>query len=111
MNIRRQSIISSLVIYSGFAVGLLNTYIFTREGYFSKEEYGLVTIFIAIATMMSAVASLAMPSFIFKFHPYYNEHLPKKKNDMITWALLVSLAGFLLVMGAGLAMLSSERRG
>lgn len=104
MSIRRQSIISSLVIYSGFAVGLLNTYIFTREGYFSKEEYGLVTIFIAIASMMSAVAAMAMPSFIFKFHPYYNEHLPPKKNDMITWALLVSFIGFLLVMGAGLAM-------
>lgn len=104
MSIRRQSIISSLVIYSGFAVGLVNTYIFTRQGYFSEEEYGLVTIFIAIATMMSAVAAMAMPSFIFKFHPYYNDHLPPKKNDMVTWALLVSFIGFLLVMGAGIAM-------
>ncbi len=103
-SIRRQSIISSLVIYTGFAVGLLNTYIFTRQGNFTESEYGLTTIFIAIATMMSAVAALAMPSYIFKFHPYYNEHLPPRKNDMITWALLVSLAGFLLVMIAGWAL-------
>jgi O-antigen/teichoic acid export membrane protein len=104
MSIRRQSIISSFVIYTGFAVGLLNTYIFTKQGNFTEEEYGLVTIFIAIATMMSAIAALAMPSFIFKFHPYYNEHLPPKKNDMVTWALLVSFLGFILVMITGWAM-------
>jgi O-antigen/teichoic acid export membrane protein len=83
-SIRRQSIISSVVIYIGFAVGLLNTYIFTKEGRFTETEYGLITIFIAIATMMAAVAMMAMPSYIFKFHPYYEAHLPPRRNDMIT---------------------------
>jgi len=100
-SIRRQSIISSMVIYIGFAVGLLNTYFFTKQGTFTEAEYGLTTIFIAIATMMSAFATMAMPSYIFKFHPYYNDNLPPRKNDMITWALLVSLVGFILVMIAG----------
>ncbi|MBI3882851.1 MAG: hypothetical protein HY305_01140, partial [Sphingobacteriales bacterium] len=44
--IRRQSIISSVVVYFGFALGFLNTYLFAREGGFSKEEYGLTGIFI-----------------------------------------------------------------
>ena len=103
-SIRRQSIISSVVIYIGFAVGLLNTYFFTKEGTFTEAEYGLTTIFIAIATMMAAFAAMAMPSYIFKFHPYYNDNLPPEKNDMISWALLVSLIGFVLVMIAGWAM-------
>lgn len=103
-SIRRQSIISSLVIYIGFAVGLLNTYFFTREGTFLPAEYGLTTIFIAIATMMAAFATMAMPSYIFKFYPYYNDTLPPKKNDMITWALLISSVGFFLVVIAGLAV-------
>lgn len=103
-SIRRQSIISSVVIYIGFAVGLLNTYFFTREGTFTEAEYGLTTIFIAIATMMAAFAAMAMPSYIFKFHPYYNDNLPPEKNDMISWALIVSLIGFVLVMIAGWAM-------
>ncbi len=90
-----------MVIYIGFAVGLLNTYFFTKQGTFTEAEYGLTTIFIAIATMMSAFATMAMPSYIFKFHPYYNDNLPPRKNDMITWALLVSLIGFVLVMIAG----------
>ena len=67
-SIRRQSIISSIVIYIGFAVGLLNTYFFTREGTFTEAEYGLTTIFIAIATLMASFAALAMPAYIFKFH-------------------------------------------
>ena len=51
--------------------------------------------------MMAAFAALAMPSYIFKFHPYYNDNLPPEKNDMISWALMVSLIGFVLVMIAG----------
>lgn len=98
-NIRRQSIISSVVIYIGFAVGMINTYFFTRE--FEPEEYGLTSIFIAIATMMTAFATMAMPSYIHKFYPYYKDHLPRKRIDMMTWALLISTIGFILVMLAG----------
>jgi O-antigen/teichoic acid export membrane protein len=103
-NIRRQSIISSLIIYMGFAIGMLNTYFFTRQGNFTnftEAEYGLTTIFIAIASMMTSIASLGMPSFIYKFYHYYNDNLPPRRNDMITWSLLVSCFGFLLVMVTG----------
>ena len=103
-NIRRQSIISSGVIYFGFAIGLLNTYFFTKEGLFTEAQYGLTQMFIAIATMMMAIANLAMPSYIYKFHPYYKDHLPTRKNDMITWSLLVSTIGFVLVMIAGILL-------
>ena len=99
--IRRQSIISSAVIYFGFAVGMLNIYFFTKEGLFTEEEYGLTSIFIAISSLMSSFAMMAMPSFIFKFYHYYNDHLVPRKNDMITWALMMSSFGFLLVMVAG----------
>jgi O-antigen/teichoic acid export membrane protein len=99
--IRRQTIISSVVIYVGFAIGLLNIYFFTKEGLFTTTDYGLISIFMPIATLMMAFASMAMPSYVFKFYPYYNDNLPPRKNDMITWALMVSLAGFILVMIAG----------
>lgn len=102
-SIRRQSIISSAVIYFGFAIGLLNTFFFTKQGLFTEAQYGLTTLFIAIATMMMAFANLAMPSYIYKFYPYYNDYLPPRKNDMITWSLLVGTIGFILVMIAGIA--------
>ena len=101
-SIRRQSIISSLVIYTGFIIGLLNVYLFTKQGIFLDPQFGLYNAFIAIATMMMAFASLAMPSYIYKFYPYYKEHLPANKNDQVTWALLISTIGFILVIVAGI---------
>lgn len=99
--IRKQSLISSFVIYIGFAVGLLNTYFFTKQGLFTEDQYGLTSIFIAISAMMTAFASLGMPVYIFKFYPYYRDHLPTRRIDMLTWALLTSTVGFILVIVAG----------
>lgn len=100
--IRRQSIISSLVVYIGFALGFLNTYLFTKEGGFTKNEYGLTGIFIAIANLMFSVSNLGMTSYIYKFFPYYNDNLDKKRNDILSWALLISLVGFCFVVAGGL---------
>lgn len=100
--IRKQSLISSMVVYIGFALGFVNTYLFAREGGFSKEEYGLTGIFIAISSLMFSVANLGMTSYVNKFFPYYNDNLPKKKNDLLSWAVLVSLIGFSLVTIGGL---------
>jgi O-antigen/teichoic acid export membrane protein len=102
--IRKQSIISSVVIYIGFVIGLINTYFFTKQGLFEGAQYGLTAIFVAIAAMMAAFAALAMPSYILKYYPYYNDHLPSRKNDMITWALIVGIIGFILVIIAGLVL-------
>ncbi|HMO61713.1 MAG TPA: MATE family efflux transporter [Ferruginibacter sp.] len=100
--IRRQSIISSVMVYIGFALGFLNTYLFTKEGGFSQEEYGLVGIFVAVASLMFAVANFGMPSYIGKFFPYYKSNLQQAQNDMLTWAIVVAAFGFLLVMAGGI---------
>jgi O-antigen/teichoic acid export membrane protein len=103
--IRKQSIISSGIVYLGFAIGLLNTYFFTRQGgLFTEAQYGLTSIFIAIASMMTAFAGMAMPSYIFKFYPYYKDNLEPRRNDMLTWALLINLIGFILVIIAGIVL-------
>jgi O-antigen/teichoic acid export membrane protein len=101
-SIRRQSIISSIVIYIGFAIGLLNIYLFTKQGLFTDAQFGLYNAFIAIATTMMAFANFAMPAYIYKFFPYYNDHVPPKKNDMITWALVVSSIGYSIVIITGI---------
>jgi O-antigen/teichoic acid export membrane protein len=101
--IRQQSIISSGIVYFGFALGFINTYLFTREsGGFTPEQYGLTGLFIAIANIMFSFANLGMLSYIYKFYPYYNDNLPAKENDMMSWALLTSSIGFVFVTVAGL---------
>ena len=101
-SIRRQSIVSSVVIYIGFLIGLLNIYLFTKQGIFLDPQFGLYNAFIAIATMMMAFSNLAMPSYIYKFYPYYKEHLPDKKNDQISLALITGTIGFVFVIIAGI---------
>lgn len=101
-NIRRQSIISSVVIYFGFAIGLINTYFFAKEGLFTKEEYGLYGMFIAVSSVMASFANLATPTFIIKFYPYYNDNLQAKKNDILSLSLFISIAGFVIVLTGGI---------
>ncbi|MEO6289228.1 MAG: lipopolysaccharide biosynthesis protein [Ginsengibacter sp.] len=101
--IRRQSIISTIFVYSGFFIGFVNTFLFTRQGSpFTTSEYGLTSIFIAVGNLMFAFANLGMISTVYKFHPYYEDNLPKKKNDLLTWAFIVSLVGFCFVILAGI---------
>ncbi|MGH2649124.1 MAG: polysaccharide biosynthesis C-terminal domain-containing protein [Ginsengibacter sp.] len=101
--IRKQSIISTVFVYAGFFIGFINTYLFTREGSpFTTSQYGLTNIFIAVGNLMFAFANLGMISVVYKFYPYYNDNLTKKKNDLITWAFVVSLVGFCFVILAGI---------
>jgi O-antigen/teichoic acid export membrane protein len=99
--IRRQSIISSGIIYLGFALGFLNTYLFTRQGGFTQTQYGLTGIFMSIGSIMYSFANLGMQAYIYKFYPYYQDNLSRKNNDLITWALLAGIAGFSLVLMGG----------
>jgi len=102
--IRKQSIISTVFVYSGFLIGFINTYLFTRQGSpFTTSQYGLTSsIFIAVGNLMFVFANFGMISTVYKFYPYYNDNLPKKKNDLLTWALVVSLIGFFFVILAGI---------
>lgn len=100
MSIRRQSIISSILVYIGFAVGLLNTYLYAKG--FAEAEYGLVQgAFVAFANLMFSLSNVGLTFYIYKFFPYYNDNLPPNKNDMITLALVISISTFIFVMIAG----------
>ncbi|MBK6938232.1 MAG: oligosaccharide flippase family protein [Chitinophagaceae bacterium] len=100
-SIRRQSIISSVVIYIGFAIGLVNIYLFTKKGIFLDSQFGLYNAFIAIATLMMAFASFGMPTYLYKFFPYYKAHTESKKNDQAAIVLTVGVIGFIFIIIAG----------
>ncbi|HQW93618.1 MAG TPA: polysaccharide biosynthesis C-terminal domain-containing protein, partial [Ferruginibacter sp.] len=68
----------------------------------TQAEYGLTGIFMAVANIMFSFANLGMVAYVYKFYPYYNDNLPKKQNDQLSWALLFSLIGFCLVIIAGI---------
>ncbi len=102
--IRKQAIYSSIVIYAGFLIGAVNTWLFIRSGSgaFTPAEYGLTRLFFDVAQLMFTVASLGMLPAVYKFFPYYNDNLSTKENDLYTWGLVIPLMGFVLVIGGGL---------
>jgi O-antigen/teichoic acid export membrane protein len=100
-SIRKQTIISSLLVYIGFLVGVVNTYMYTKNGSFTPEQVGLTQIFLDLGQNIYVFASLAVIPVIYKFYPYYKDNLEDKKNDLLTWALMASLIGFCLVLLGG----------
>lgn len=99
--IRRQSIISSILIYIGFGFGALNTYLFTRDGIFTPEQYGLTRAFIVIGQFFYGFAGFGLTAIIYKFYPYYKDHLKKNKNDLLTLTLITAFFGFILTVTGG----------
>jgi O-antigen/teichoic acid export membrane protein len=102
--IRKQAILSSIVIYLGFLVGFVNTWFFIRSGdqNFTPAQYGLTRLFFDVGQLMYAVASLGVIAVIYKFFPYYRDNLEKKENDLYAWSLLFPLLGFILVIAGGM---------
>lgn len=96
MGIRRQSIFSSLLIYVGFIFGALNTYLFAKQGLFKPEEYGLIQVILNVNLVFFSICSLGGPAMMSRFFPYY-EDLPKKQNDLFTFVLLGTFAGFVIL--------------
>ena len=99
--IRRQAIISSLLIYVGFAFGALNTYLFTRNGIFTPEQYGLTRAFIVLGQFFYGFAGFGLASVMYKFYPYYKDNVPAQKNDLLTLVLLFAFIGFVLTTAGG----------
>lgn len=98
--IRKQSLLSSGLVYFGFGLGFIYTLVFNKV--FTPDQYGLAQMFMALGSIMYYVGNLGMPSYIYKFFPYYRDHLQPRRNDLLTWALLAGLAGFVVVLAGGL---------
>ena len=99
--IRRQSIISSMIVYSGFALGALNTLLYGRV--LAPDEYGLITgIFVSVGNILFAVANMGTIPYVTKFYPYYHDNLSAGENDLLSRALFYALSSFAFVTVAGI---------
>jgi O-antigen/teichoic acid export membrane protein len=101
-NIRKQTIISSAVVYIGFLIGAINTLLYTKKGFFTQEEFALTRIFFDFAQNTTAFGALGVIPVIYKFHPYYKDNLAKREIDLMSWGMVTALVGFMLVLLSGL---------
>jgi O-antigen/teichoic acid export membrane protein len=95
--IRKQSITSSVIIYTGFFIGAINTWLFTTGHYFTAAEYGLMSILLNIAQSFFALANLGTIPVLYRFYPYYRDNLPLQKRDLFGKATIIALIGFAII--------------
>lgn len=95
--IRKQTIISSIVIYIGFIIGFLNTYLYVKNGTFTPEQYGLTRLISDLGITFYSFAALGVSSYIYKFYPYYKHNLRDSQNDQPAISIIVITVGFILV--------------
>jgi O-antigen/teichoic acid export membrane protein len=100
--IRRQSIISTIIIFIGFGIGFFNNLFFVKPDWFSPSQYGLTRSFFDFSQIIFAYSFLGLSSVIYKFSPYYRAHLKDEENDLLSWALLFSIIGFLFFLTGGI---------
>ena len=77
--IRKQAIISSLLVYIGVLFGAVNNYFFVKNGSFLPEQYGLTRIFSDVGQNFFIFASLGAIPVLYKFFPYYQDNLEEKE--------------------------------
>ncbi len=99
--IRKQAIISSILVYIGVAFGALNTYLFVKDGAFTPEQYGLTRLFFDVGQNFFVLSTLGVIPVIYKFYPYYKDNLSDAENDLLGRAFAKALVGFILVTIAG----------
>ncbi len=95
--IRKQAIISSILVYIGIPFGALNTYFFVKQGAFNSDQYGLTRLFNDMGQNFFVIASLGVIPVIYKFYPYYKDNLPNDENDLLGRTFLKAFIGFILL--------------
>lgn len=99
--IRKQSVYSSLFIYTGFIIGAINVLLlFPNERFFKPEEFGLTRLLLDVATVASIFCTLGISPAIVKFYPFYNAYVKKEELDLPFISLLV------MVVGVGILLLT-----
>ena len=79
---------------AGFAFGAFSVLLYTKFGVLTKAQVGLTKIIVDFSSLAVAFATLGSLPVLYKFYPYYNDNLSKKKNELLTLVLSFCLAGF-----------------
>lgn len=95
--LRKQTILSSIFMIAGFAFGGLTVLLYTKYGALTKAQVGLTKIIVDFSNLAVAFSTLGLTQVLYKFYPYYNDNLPKKKNELLTLTVIGSIIGFALL--------------
>jgi len=95
-SIQRQSIFSTIIIYTGFAFGAIN--LLLLQDLIGKDYYGLTRVINDTAFIFGYFATLGSQAMVAKFLPFYKHYLPKEKNDLPFIAMCMAAAGTVITL-------------
>ena len=95
--IQRQSILSTIIIFLGFAIGALNL-IVLQPIILTTEEWGLTRVITESAILLASFATLGTNSVAAKFLPFYKTYLKPNEIDLPAKASKVFAAGLFLTL-------------
>ncbi len=86
---------------AGFAFGGLSILLYTKYGVLTKAQVGLTKIIVDFSSLAVAFSTLGLLPVLYKFYPYYNDNLPKKKNELLTIILGLCTIAFTIFCFVG----------
>jgi O-antigen/teichoic acid export membrane protein len=93
--VRKQSVQSSLILFSGAVLGFLNKgALFTN--FMTEEEVGLANLLLTTALMFAQFASVGFVNVCMKFFPYFKDK-SQQHHGFLMWILSAPLLGFLFI--------------
>ncbi len=93
----KQGFWATITVYSGVAIGYINTIIFFPK-FFTLEELGLYRLIVSNAMILAPFAMMGFGPVIVKFFPYFADDR-KRKTGLYTFAFAVPTVAFLLLTG------------
>jgi len=95
--IRKHTIISSVVIYIGFVLGAFNLLVLFPR-YIPVEYMGLTKVIQDYSVLIISIASLGFSAPFYRFNPYFQKYTIAGKNDLFQMYILVIHAGMVIVV-------------
>ncbi len=99
--LRKQTLLSSIFMILGFVFGGLTVLLYTKFGALEKDQVGLTKTIIDFSSLAIAFSTLGLTPVLYKFYPYYNDNLPKKKNELLTIIFIGAIIGFTIFCVVG----------
>lgn len=94
--IKQQSIISTVYIYLGVAIGFVSTGILMPR-FLSEEQNGIIKLLVSYSLLFAQIASLGFQTATVRFFPYFKDKA-KGHNGFFALLSLVGVFGFLLFL-------------
>lgn len=101
--IQKQSIRSTISISIGFAIGAFNLLVLQTH-ILTTEQLGLTRLISELGITLATLCTLGSLPVIYKFFPFYRDHLTVEKNDLPFITITICFLGFIVMCIGGYAL-------